>query len=197
MQKPRIPPELRTMSIVPRWSIVWTLNRDCLTNHSWFVVMYAHEIAHMIDWEGPMDALMYLAAIHDIEELITGDIVSPVKREILDGKRAQEFINAKLEERLPHVMRHIEGYWASMSELEISEADAIIKAADRLDALLFLMTEQRMGNGVIAPRIPSAHAMLESAWGDLPCEAAIRDSLWATAVMPSIKAHSNSGGHGV
>lgn len=194
------PPELRTASIVPRWSIVWTLNKDYLTNHSFFVTMYAHDIAEMIGWNGHRAALMYLAMTHDLDETITGDIVSPVKPHIVDPIRSSNYIDTKLMERMPSIMRYIEGYKTTMLNRELDDAYRIITVADRLDALLFIITEQRLGNTVIGPRAPDALARLEAAWRDLPyasgCKSDI-DDLWHTAVLPSINAHKGQGGFGV
>lgn len=185
------------MSIVPRWSVVWTLNKDVLTNHSFFVIIYANDIAQMLDWTGNYAALMYLAATHDAEETVSGDLVSPVKREILDEKRAADYLSAKMNERMPSIMRNIEMYEDSMSTSESAEAWSIITVADRLDALLFLITEQRLGNTVIGPRVPDAQQRLEAAWFELPDERSELQRLWNTAVLPSIAAHRGQGGFGI
>lgn len=191
------PPELRTASIVPRWSVVWTLNKDYVSNHSWFVMIYANDIAMLLNWPGNIAAVMYLAGTHDLDELTTGDLVSPVKREIIDEARAAAYIEMKMQERLPQVLRHIEMYENSMSKRESAEAWAIISAADRLDALLFLITEQRLGNTIIGPRVPDIQDRLEAAWYELPAERGKLQELWNTQVMPSITAHRGQGGFGI
>ncbi len=190
------PPELRTMSIVPRWSICWTLNRDYLSNHSFFVGIYAHDIARMLEWTGPVSALMYLALTHDLDELATGDVVGPAKREIIDVERAEAYVSMKLNEKLPRMMEHIDRYLVASSNWE-SDILAIIAVADRLDALLFLITEQRLGNTVIGPRAPDAQSRLEAAWFELPAERDELQRLWNTAVLPSIAAQRGQGGFGI
>lgn len=191
------PPELRTASIVTRWSIVWTLNKDYVTNHSFFVMMYAVEIAYLLgwDWKGPrLGVLMYLAATHDLNEIISGDIVSPVKCEILDQDRAAAYFDLKLNERLPRIMRHL----AEFPDKDwVLDCWPVISAADRLDALLFLITEQRLGNTVIGPRVPDIQDRLEAAWYELPAERGKLQELWNTQVMPSITAHRGQGGFGI
>lgn len=195
--KPHFSPELRTMSIVPRWSIVFTLTDDYLSNHSYFVTMYAYDIARMLNWKGSLSALMYFGLVHDTEETISGDIVSVVKSEIIDEKRAADYLNLKMRERLPGIVSELEYLENMMTDAESDEAWAIIQVADRLDALLFLITEQRLGNAVIAPRIPSAFARLQSSWFALPFASEELARLWATVVTPSIKAHETTGGFGV
>lgn len=197
MNKFHFPPELRTASIVPRWSIVFTLTSDYVTNHSYFVTMYAHAIARLIKWRGPLASLMYLALTHGLDETVTGDIVSIVKSEIIDKERAADYIDLKMRERLPGVIDELEAIEDTLPEQQYNEAWAIITAADRLDALLFLLTEQRLGNGVIAPRVPSAQARLAAVWRELPAPKDELDRLWATVVVPSVNAHKNDGGHGI
>ncbi len=195
------PPELRTASVVPRWSVVWTLTRDTVANHSYYVAMYADAIAGLLKWRnGQGIALYYLnryALIHDLDETVTGDIVSPVKREILNQERADVYIQGKMQERLPAVideldMMHAQAFWP--------EIQAIVKAADRLDAVLFLVGEHRMGNGVIKDRIPGAMQNLEDSWQKLPCPPGgkyLIATTWRDVVLPAIRAHSDQGGNGV
>lgn len=192
------PPELRTASIVPRWSIVWTLNKDYVSNHSFFVTMYAVSIARLIGWKGPFDCLMYDALIHDLDETITGDIVSPVKKEILDRLKAAAYVQSKMRSRLSYMLNTVAWLWGR-SVLYTNDADIplILKAADRLDALLFLIVEQRLGNTVIGPRIPDALQQLKDAWWRLPGLSHHVMTTWTTEVLPSIEAHKAEGGFGV
>jgi 5'-deoxynucleotidase YfbR-like HD superfamily hydrolase len=201
------PPELRTASVVPRWSVVWTLTRDTVANHSYYVAMYARSVAKVVGWGGSYALLLFLALTHDLDETITGDIVSPVKDEILDEQRAADYVDVQMQQRLPGIVAEIDAVTDcgelntpsfNMAKLrQCDEAWRIIKVADRLDALLFLIGEQRMGNGVIAPRIPSAEARLYSAWMELPKTQQELQALWQTVMLPAIKAHREEGGNGV
>lgn len=195
------PPELRTASVVPRWSVVWTLNRDTVANHSYYVTIYTRKIAQMLDWPGNWGALLFLALTHDLDELITGDLVSPVKAEILDSERAADYIELKMKERLPDIMSEIQSITNCdgnpAKEKMVDECWRIIKAADRLDAVLFLTGERRMGNAVIEPRIIDAQNRCYSAWLELPAGAEVLQELWHTVMLPAIKAHEDTGGHGV
>lgn len=193
----RFPPELRTMSVVPRWSIVWTLTQDYLSNHSYFVTFYAREIALLIGWKGDLADLMYRALVHDVEETITGDICSPVKSGILDDEKAQDFIDTKMVDRLPFIVTDLEAMYEKSGHEEDVEAHAIIRAADKLDALIFLIVERRKGNGVIEPNLPRAMNSMEGCWRDLPAPKEHLDFLWNTVIVPAIDAHRNMGGFGI
>lgn|SRR5262245_11472089 len=182
------PPELRTASVVPRWSIVWTLTRDTVANHSFFNTFYSYQIGRLIMWEGDYSMLMYRALTHDLEETITGDLPSPVKREILDSDRAAAYIEGRMANRLGTIMltRHNQ----TAFDEKWKEADRIIKAADRLDMLIFLLIEQRLGNGVIAPSVPIAWHLMEEAWYNLPADPDKLSLLWTTNVVPAIELHN-------
>lgn len=202
------PPELRTAAIIPRWSVVWTLNKDTVSNHSFYVTMYAYHIAKLIRWNGDMSVLMYAALVHDLDEVVTGDIVSPVKRAIIDEKISGPYILDKMTERMPIIMKELDTvYERNKGSSKDEEINAIVKAADRLDALLFLVIEQRMGNRHVFARCGDALERLEEAWMKLPFSYQMGETsqmgetrlsaLWADVVLPSIKAHGQYGGSGV
>lgn len=191
------PPELRTAAIVPRWSIVYTTQADTVSNHSYFVAIYAHMIAAMLDWDTNLALLMFTALLHDVDETITGDIVSPVKRQIIDQNRMDDFVEAKLMDRMGALVVE-QAHLERDSSIKTCEGvDSIIKAADRLDALLFLIMEKRRGNTIIEPLIRDAQSKLEASWYELPDEKEKLTELWATVVIPSIKAHETEGGRGI
>lgn len=189
-------PELRTASVVPRWSIVWTQTRDVLSNHSFFVTLYAEQIARLIRWDGDRARLMVMAITHDLDELVTGDIVGPAKREIIDTDKAQAYIDKNMLQRLPYVVQQ-DADFRSLDLRMYAEAKKIVKAADRMDALLYLVVERRLGNTVIAPRIPECYDSLCQAWYQLPCEVKILTHLMRDIVDPAIEAHETTGGYGI
>lgn len=190
------PPEFRTASVVPRWSIVWTLTRDVLSNHSFFVTLYANQIARMIEWgtDAHRYVLMCRAVGHDLDETISGDLVAPAKKAMLDTERAQAYLLGQMQERMPTIIDQMEEHQAD--DQIWKEAGKIVKAADRLDALLFLTVEKRMGNGVIAPLIPQVYDGLRASWHDLPADPKKLAALWVD-VKDAVTEHATSGGFGV
>lgn len=194
------PPEFRTASVVPRWSIVWTLTRDTLANHSFFVDLYARQIGKMIEWNGDYGDLSFMAKAHDLDETITGDIVAPAKHAIVDNDRARTYVREQMTKRLGTIVEQENEICARLTPIQISEIKRIVKAADRLDALLFLVIEQRMGNGVIGPLIPQVQIGLIESWSALPYppgRSGLIAHLWETVVEPAIKEHAMNGGFGV
>lgn len=188
------PPELRTSSFVPRWNIVWTIRPDNVAGHSFYVAVYTRMIARLINWNGPIADLLTYALLDDIDETITGDITGPVKGQIIDPARADDFVTQQMEHKMPMLLD-------MMIEIEDSPGfeaiKHIIKAADRLDALLFLMVDRRLGNRNLENRIKDATIKLEAAWRDLPAPFSELNRLWQTVVIPAIEAHNREGGDGV
>lgn len=187
------PPELRTASIVPRWSVVWTLNKDTVANHSYFVTFYARQIGKLIGWKGSYEDLMYYALVHDLDETITGDIVSPVKAAIVDKKAASVFIDEHMSRTMPNVLNTVQ----DMSAEWHGDIAKIVKAADRLDALLFLITEERLGNTIIGKRTGDAVEKFEEAWWDLPGLIEQQKVTTYATMMAEISWHKDLGGFGV
>lgn len=190
------PPELRTASVVPRWTIVRTLSQDNVAIHSYFVVYYALQIARLVQWKGPLADLMFVALMHDVEETITGDQVSPVKREIIDEAKAANFISGQMKERLPLIEAQLE---AIMNGPHADVVEKIVKVADKVDAVLYLIMEQRMGNHVLDRLYNDALINLQRAWSDLCEHLGIGDPQywWDNDVYPAIQAHWKFGGVGI
>lgn len=191
------PPELRTAAFVPRWSIVWTLNRDTVASHSFYVALYSYLIAETLGWDGPRDYVMLRALTHDVDETITGDIVGPVKSRIVDQERAEDFVNPFMLSRMGFLVNALYACEDGLSPIQVDEADRIVHAADKLDALLHLMVDKRMGNSVIDKVIEKGKLALEGAWRGLPGDPAMLSATWQTVVLPSISAHATEGGCGV
>lgn len=196
------PPELRTASVVQRWNIVRTLNPDSVAEHSFYVTFYALQIARLVEWQGPLADLTFVALMHDVGdgECITGDLASPVKHEIVDEGKFNNFVSEQMRMRMPLVETQLavimESAWGSSIE-------RIIKVADKIDAVIFLILEQRMGNVVLGPLYQDALKNLSEAWtflglelheGDIPQSHA---NLWNDQVWPAIQSHWKHGGVGV
>ena len=192
------PPELRTASVVRRWSIVRTLKDDTVAEHSYYVTCYAVAIARLLEWQGPLADLMFMALMHDAEELVTGDLVSPVKSNIVDDSLYDRYVAEQMTERLPliqtQLMRIAEAPYGYQAEL-------IVKVADKVDAALFLMQECGMGNTKLEPLAIDATRNLRSAWFMLGTEMEIAtkrvEELWSSEIWPAIQAHVKHGGVGV
>lgn len=195
MNRQVFPPELRTMAIVPRWNIVATTLKDDVATHSYFVTVYSYLIAEIIHWDGPRDYLMLHALMHDNDETITSDITGPIKKSIITTD-VQEMLDTFTEQRMEGL---IDVYYTREDRCtprEIEGVDLIVSAADKLDALLFLIMNRRMGNTIVEPAIKGNQLGLEAAWRALPAAKEVLDQTWNTVMLPAIKDHYERGARG-
>lgn len=193
------PPELRTMAVVKRWSIVRTHYKDSVAEHSYFVVYYALQIARLLEWPGPLADLMFYALMHDVEETITGDIISPVKK-TMDAE-SWNFVQSKMSEHLPLIGTQLDVIGDSKDGEVIK---AIVKVADKVDAVLYLIGEMRLGCSHLGPLHVDALSNLREAWDYLFAVLPLthhaqhlRDDLWDDQLYPALQAHHNYGSMGL
>jgi 5'-deoxynucleotidase YfbR-like HD superfamily hydrolase len=190
------PPELRTMAFVPRWCIVMTTLKDNIATHSFYVAVYSWSIAELIKWPGNREYLLMNALLHDNDECITGDITGPFKGLLVD-EYAQDAIDIKTMERMGGL---IQAYWKLEDTLDyktiVQQVETIVKAADKLDAQIFLILNKSLGNNRCGPALEGGMRSLEGAWRALPASKDVLDETWNTMILPMLKEHETKGGRG-
>lgn len=96
---------------------------------------YSLGLADLFEWKGDRGDLALLTVTHDFDEVITGDINTPTKKNSgYDGKWAK-YKAGQL--KTPWFIDHPYG---------LSDAPVIVKLADLFDAYFFLDEEHKMGN---------------------------------------------------
>lgn len=127
------------LSDVRRWNVVRTLRNQSVSEHAFNVVIIATDLEYRLPIVLPPTEklrMMWWALIHDVPETLTGDI---------DGKfkRAHPEVRAAVCEA-----EDIEFPWfAAYSKSVHPHSKAIVKLADRVEALRFI---QDWGHGVRA-----------------------------------------------
>lgn len=190
-------PRLRAASIVPRWSIVWRTRDNNIAEHSWYVTVYSMLVAQVIEWKGPAASLLAMASLHEIEELVTGDVVSPVKTRLIDRDRLDQFVDTQLRRSLPFAHSLDTSIRESVGKDMVEQICAIIKVADTLDALFFLLTEELLGNRMVADRVIDSEMMLVRAWAKLPCSKDRLHDLYNRHIVPAIAEHRKGSNHDI
>lgn len=140
-----------------RWIKRWSLMRNAIDEdvavHSWEVATIAHALgiihnqlnAQKIDACHLATAAMY----HDATEVITGDMPTPVKYHSDAMKSAYKGVERQAEQELLALLpESMQGEFASvLLEHELpQDYQVLLKAADRLSALLKCRAELRAGN---------------------------------------------------
>lgn len=144
---------LSRMKYINRWGLMRNTIHENIAEHSLETGMIAHALAIIsnVHFGGNInpDRIAVYAMYHDVPEIITGDLPTPVKYfapEIKESYKVVEQVAVnKLISSLPEEMRDI--YRNILDENAISEDDRkIVKAADKISALIKCVEEKRMGN---------------------------------------------------
>jgi 5'-deoxynucleotidase len=144
---------LSKMRFVTRWGLMRNTYVENLQEHSLQVAVVAHALAVIRNrrFGGAVDAerAATLALFHDAGEVITGDIVSPIKHFNPKIRQAhaeiEEVARQRLHGMLPDALR--EEYRALLfpDGADAAEWD-LVHAADKLCAYLKCLEELRAGN---------------------------------------------------
>ena len=160
---------LSRMKNIYRWGLMRNTRRETLSEHSFEVALVAHALAviHNKRFGGNVNAerCALLAIYHDTTEIITGDLPTPVKYYNKNIKTAYAEIeeNAKnqLLSYLPEDFR--EEYEPLFGKtVEDEELWKLVKAADKISALIKCVEERQMGNTDFASAEKSTYNAIKS-----------------------------------
>lgn len=151
------------MKYIERWALMRNSATENISEHSMEVAMLSHGLAiignekHGKHYNAERAALLGL--YHDATEIITGDMPTPVKYHDDDiktaYKRVEEAAGKSLVEMLPDYMQkyyeplfsmHEPKSEASTEVREFYELQQLVKAADKLSALIKCIEEEKAGN---------------------------------------------------
>lgn len=189
------PPRLRIMSSLRRWSVLPTLMPDFVAAHSWYVAIYSIIIADLIKWEGPKDQLLICALLHDIDEIVTGEICYGIKDSIIDKNKYEEFSMRQMCKITPNLLM-MQNKTTELKNIS-DEIKSIVHCADRLDALFYCAMEKAFGNGAMAKRLEKCNEILGAVWWKLPVkESFLLECTWHI-IIKAIKDHSDPANYDV
>lgn len=141
------------MKYIDRWSLMKNTRSENLSEHSLEVAMIAHClcIIHNRCFGGKINAdrAAVIAMYHDCTEIITGDLPTPIKYSSKTLRRAYADIEKEAADQLlstlPEYMKEeMTGIISPSDEDEYMLR--LIKAADKLSALIKCIEEMQMGN---------------------------------------------------
>ena len=141
------------MRYINRWGLMRNTIRENISEHSLDVAVLAHALAVIRNTQfgGSVNAerAALLGIFHDCTEIITGDMPTPVKY-YAPGLRAayrevEQSARDSLLLGLPEALREIYGSLLVETEAE-EELWRLVKAADKLSALIKCIEERKMGN---------------------------------------------------
>ena len=143
---------LNRMKYIKRWSLMRSVREENIMEHSQQVAVIAHALALIKNknFGGSVDVskVVLLAQYHEVGEVITGDLPTPIKYfnpEIKSAYKDLEKVACKrLIDMLPENLK--EEYANYIEPDETSEEYKIVKCADRLAAYLKCLEEINAGN---------------------------------------------------
>lgn len=142
---------LSRMKYISRWSLMHNSSNETLSEHTLQVAILTHAlcvIAHRRFGRQVDTAKAVLCALyHDAPEIITGDLPTPVKYynpAIRDAYR--EIEQTAAEKLLSMLPQDLEDEYRASFFCEDREVLDLVKAADKLGALIKCLEEERMGN---------------------------------------------------
>jgi 5'-deoxynucleotidase len=168
------------MKYINRWALMRNTINENISEHSLEVAFIAHVLALIRNkrFGGNVspERCALLAMYHDVTEIITGDLPTPIKYYSHEIKGAYDEIEHKakntLVSYLPDDLKEdFEPLFCKTPQEE--EAWTLVKAADKLSALIKCLEERQMGNtdfasaekstleSIVAMNIPEANVFLD------------------------------------
>ncbi len=143
------------MKYIERWALMRNSRQENLSEHSLEVAMIAHalciigNVRYGKNLNGERAALIGL--YHDASEIITGDMPTPVKyynEEIRHAyKQVEAIADVQLLHKLPEDLRpSFENIFKSQDGEDEKYMRKLVKAADKLSALIKCIEEKNSGN---------------------------------------------------
>lgn len=141
------------MKYIERWALMRNSASENISEHSMEVAMLAHALALLgnkrLGKKHSAERVALLGLYHDCTEIITGDMPTPVKYhdpEIMEAyKRIEAGAARRLLNMLPEDLRDEYGLYL-LPETESTEEGILVKAADKLSALIKCIEEEKAGN---------------------------------------------------
>lgn len=145
---------LSRMKYINRWGLMRNTRSENICEHSLDVAIIAHALAVLRNkrFGGSVDPdkAATLAIFHDTTEIITGDLPTPVKYHSQTIRAAYHDVEAMAQDRLLSLLPpDLQEEYAPLIRQEESgdpELLALVKAADKLSALIKCVEERAMGN---------------------------------------------------
>lgn len=140
------------MKYIDRWALMRNTDKESLSQHSLDVAAIAHALALIgnkrLGKSYNSDRIAVIGMYHDMPEIITGDMPTPVKYYNDEIRQAFGSIEKAAQKSLlltlPEDLR--EEYASFVVPDEKSEEYRLVKAADKISALLKCLLEERSGN---------------------------------------------------
>ena len=144
---------LSRMKYIKRWSLMRSVREENIMEHTLEVSIIAHALATLknkfFNGNVNVEKVVLLSQYHEVGEVITGDLPTPIKYFNPEIKKAYKEIEKGACERILDMLpENLKGEYAEyILPDENSEEYKIVKCADRLSAYFKCVEEIKAGNG--------------------------------------------------
>ena len=168
------------MKYIERWALMRSSRAENLSEHAMEVAMIAHALCTIgnIRFGRHLDAdrAAVIGLFHDASEIITGDMPTPVKYHSRDIRRAYHEVEDAAAKRLLQLLpSDLQDTYQSILLPEKSEnAESeeymrrLVKAADKLSALIKCIEEEKSGNEEFKTAMESTKRAVDRMREELP-----------------------------
>ena len=142
---------LSRMKYIERWALMRNTQKENLSEHSLETAFISHALAviknRRLGGNVNAERVALVAMFHDTTEILTGDLPTPIKYysdDIRDVyKKIETVAGTQLTELLPEDLRKD---FADIYNCDDEEIQKIVKAADKISALIKCVCERNAGN---------------------------------------------------
>ena len=164
---------LEKMRFIKRWGLMRNTCEENIQEHSYQVATIAHALAmirrKVFDRPVDIEKVLVCALYHDVSEVITGDLATPIKTfnprisEVFG--ELGEMANRRLVDMVPEDLR---GEYESLLLPDPDDSDSweLVRAADRISSYIKCIAEIKMGNSEFSKAIETVRKKVENL--DLP-----------------------------
>ena len=144
---------LSRMKYIKRWSLMRSVREENIMEHTLEVSLIAHALAVIknknFNGNVNVEKVVLLSQYHEVGEVITGDLPTPIKYFNPEIKKAYKEIEKGACERILDMLpENLKSEYAEyVLPDENSEEYKIVKCADRLSAYFKCVEEIKAGNG--------------------------------------------------
>jgi 5'-deoxynucleotidase len=141
------------MKLIKRWGLMRNIYPENIQEHSLQVAIIAHNLALIKNkfYQGNVnpERIAIQAMYHEVSEIITGDLASPIKHFNPQIKKAfgeiEDFARERLFNMVPHELKSEYKHLIFYEETDY-ESMKLIKIADKLSAYIKCLEELTAGN---------------------------------------------------
>lgn len=141
------------MKYITRWSLMRNSIQENIQEHSHMTAVIAHALGvignRVYGKQHNPEHLATVALFHDATEILTGDMPTPIKYQNPDIIEAYRQVESYAADRLMRMLpRELRGDYEALLDPDSHKDDSyrLVKAADKLSALIKCVEERKAGN---------------------------------------------------